>query len=636
MINDGLKSQYKQAGNDLGDKLVQVTNTHLTTQGKMLEELLSKSNLTHLPQASPIARRLLIDHFGKHLPKHIIDLLGEVETLVGVSASVDDCIAATTIPPNLENVQTGPSPDRGEQIIIPTNEFLKTPRPAANIPIFNRFQILETINMDQGETSSKKKRVHSGTPPKTLGNLIFTPKRKRIEGKGPKRTLPLPRLDLSPEIPVVDRPLPKQSISSSLDGTRFPIPTNVPRPNPSPTVSPDSDPNPDLDPIPNLEVNPNPNLNPNPDPISNPDPNSNPVPNSNQDPTPNLELNPNLNFNPNPDSKSNPDPNSNPVPNSNQDPSPNPNLDPNPNLNHSPNPAPNLNPDPNSNPGPNPNPNPYLNRVGSRLEIKLTRVSCPGSIEHCETASTSTHPGPIQPLVERTGAWKSPRDEMRIITLSDDDSHSDSEELLTIRHRRVLENQSTGREGVLQTGSSRLMSKRPGPGYFLERKNKKDPLEIFGETEVLLVGDSNLRLFTPPPGGWQVACIPGLNLAQLATILKSTVKPPNLKHIIVSAGINDRDSSDTSSLVECLKVGRSPFRTIHFQSIVFSRDLDLRQTNNLTRLNKVARDLDFVRTISSHSIKPKFKDQFQIHYDKNTAMQIFENMISHITSLNSN
>ena len=642
--NDQLKSQFKQAGKDFGDKLVQVSNTHLTTQAKMLVGLLSKSNLTHLPQASSIARKLLIDHFGRHLPRHIIDLLGEVETLVGVSSAVDDCVAVSTAPPDPENVPTVSNAEMGEHTTTLIAGEVNTPRSVANIPVSNRFQVLETTHMDQGEISSKKRRAYSGTPPNTLGDLELLPKNKRSKRKVTSRYLPSVRLNLSPGNSTIDKTLSKQNTLSNLDGTQ--VPTSNPRFNSNPNVNSDSDPS--SNPHPTLSLQTNPNSNPNS------------YPNLNQDPNPNLNLNPN------------------PIP------SPNPNLIPNPIHNPNPNPDPIPNLDPNSYPKPNPNPslNAYLDPnsqskpnlnldlEGSGREEKLSGCLRPVSVEHCEIASTSTRPGPIQPLVERTVAGKGPGDEMGIITVSEDESHSDSEELLTNRPRSVVENPSSGRADGHRTVNPRPMSEGSGraqasldsvrspqgdrfytpegPGNFLERKDKKDrdlPLEISGETEVLLVGDSNLRLFTPPPLGWQVVCIPGLTLTQLTAILKSTlkptVKPPNfdltnLKHVIVSAGINDRNSGDTSSLLECLKVFRSPFRTIHFQSIIFSRNLDLHQINNLTRLNKVARGLEFVRTISSDSIKPKFKDQVQIHYDTNTARQIFENMISHITSLNFN
>ena len=178
-------------------------------------------------------------------------------------------------------------------------------------------------------------------------------------------------------------------------------------------------------------------------------------------------------------------------------------------------------------------------------------------------------------------------------------------------------------------------------GIFVEiKKNinlKFDPLIVSPLVETLVVGDSNLRDFDPAPLGWMVCCLPGLRISLLTQLLKLSKIPPNIKHIIISVGINDRDSESSVSLIECLKVARGEGRTVHFQTIVFSKTLLPNQKLLLTKLNKTARDLDWVKTIPSDLKEPTFKDFLtqNIHYDKETSAHIFNNMMSHINSLNS-
>jgi len=174
------------------------------------------------------------------------------------------------------------------------------------------------------------------------------------------------------------------------------------------------------------------------------------------------------------------------------------------------------------------------------------------------------------------------------------------------------------------------------PGTFLERRSKTDPLIVQPDVVTLLVGDSNVRFFKPVPKYWQVICIPGLCPKQLAALLKKSNIPPSVKHIIASVGINDRDSANVEPLVECLKAGRGPGRTILFPTVVISKHLGLRQSTNLYRLNRTARDLDFVQLIPCHSEieNPLFTDPTGIHYDLCTAKKIFNIIVSHINSLN--
>lgn len=171
------------------------------------------------------------------------------------------------------------------------------------------------------------------------------------------------------------------------------------------------------------------------------------------------------------------------------------------------------------------------------------------------------------------------------------------------------------------------------PGSFIELKSKVTPLDISRNTEVLLIGDSNLRSYTTAPPGWQVVCIPGLHLTQLTNLFNGLPKDGSPKHIVISAGINDRASSTPSVVTDCIKAAKRPGTTVHFQSINFSKDLDQQHIRNLQKINRIATEHDGVFTIPQIA-NPVFKDLDFIHHSDSTASKIFDETLSHIASLN--
>ena len=169
-------------------------------------------------------------------------------------------------------------------------------------------------------------------------------------------------------------------------------------------------------------------------------------------------------------------------------------------------------------------------------------------------------------------------------------------------------------------------------GHFL-KQNKLDPLKIDSDAKILLVGDSNLKNFTSVPKDWQVVCMPGLSTSQLTSHLKKSPIPDTLEHIIISVGINDRTTSDTKALEQCLLTAKNTGKHVHFCNIVFSDALTKLQINNLQSFNRLARNTSGVQFVPMDLENPSFSDY--IHFDLPTANTIFETIISHITALNS-
>ena len=635
LINDKLLVDYRTAGQKFGEDLVQITTTHLLGKTKALEDILSRADRTYVPLASSIAAKLLMDRFGKRLPPRIRNLLGEVEILVGSSLIVN--LRAEELNSNVSDSDLIDL-NTVKDTMVNSNIVPVIPNHIPNLPVSNRFQVLEVDDIESMEAQEPTNRKRPATLESSLncsGDTSDTSSVNRPKKKTAKR-LTFGDSDLSPD----------KSDTSLLQSQPNRSPQSVSTCKWSNNLDNECSTNPDSHPKPNPN-NPNPNSNPNSIHIPNP--------NSNFSPNPN----------PNPISNPNPNPNSNP------NPDPNPILD----IDTNPNPTPTNrltfntesivvhSTDSYLNLRPRCNPIVILEKVtvpetsrgaegGSSCQPDMEAVLTPKARRVCRIRSrllkdsTSTCPGQTDPLIEITGERDGPGNEKRPHddSQSSEDCQSSEDEINLLefpdsppansepRINKIVQN-NLNTENSSQKDPSPNLGKS---GQFLERRNKIDPLDILPKTKCLLVGDSNLRLFRPVPIEWQVICIPGLHLSQLAAILKYSYKPPNLKHIIVSTGINDRDSGEVGPLIDCLKAGRAQARTIHFQSIVASRNLTLRQINNITRINKTARDLDFVKVIPSHTVTPTFTDTAHIHYDEKTSQQIFEGIISHITSLNSN
>lgn len=172
-----------------------------------------------------------------------------------------------------------------------------------------------------------------------------------------------------------------------------------------------------------------------------------------------------------------------------------------------------------------------------------------------------------------------------------------------------------------------------GSGKFIILNSKDTPIKIFPNIDVLLIGDSNLRPFTQAPPSWQIVCIPGLSLTQLTYLFYSLDKTIPLKHIIISAGINDRASSTASVVKDCINAAKRPGTTVHFQCINFSKNLDPLEVRNLQRLNRTAEDCAGVNLIPQIPY-PTFRDFPPIHHSDSTAFKILDDTLSHISSLN--
>jgi len=176
-------------------------------------------------------------------------------------------------------------------------------------------------------------------------------------------------------------------------------------------------------------------------------------------------------------------------------------------------------------------------------------------------------------------------------------------------------------------------------GHNIHTSKKATAITILDTTKVLVVGDSNLRLCTNIPIDWQVECFPGINLNQLTNILNTTNKiTPSLKHIIVQAGINDRENIKPD-VEACLDAAKAPGVKVHYQGISVSTDcgtkLGSKILANINKINKTARN--YIGQLYINPLPPMYVTNTgpgSIHYSPNTCGDIVEGMITALNHLN--
>lgn len=157
-------------------------------------------------------------------------------------------------------------------------------------------------------------------------------------------------------------------------------------------------------------------------------------------------------------------------------------------------------------------------------------------------------------------------------------------------------------------------------------------------TEVLIVGDSNMRYARHLPSQWEVHVFPGAYLSHVATIIENLNPPNSLKSIVVAAGINNRTwkaAKDVRHDVHKIhNVTERVGVAIHFLGISMPPQLPSGELQQLRDLNKAAKDRfkqRYIEPVSKVSVSPT--DLFRIHYDQVTVDRIIENINKHFLSV---
>jgi len=190
------------------------------------------------------------------------------------------------------------------------------------------------------------------------------------------------------------------------------------------------------------------------------------------------------------------------------------------------------------------------------------------------------------------------------------------------------------------TSQRQQLNRRLGPkaGVVSEHNKHNVQVKINDVCRVLVIGDSNLRGMTALPEDYQIECIPGAHLDMIArTIVRMNI-PDGVQHIVIAAGINDRDEDRTTALnglTQCLRAASETNATAHFLGVSFPDSMHESAAETLNAINERARSTykrNYIPALRTDEVTTKRGDS--VHYDRDTCAAIQDKIVAHFYSLN--
>lgn len=146
---------------------------------------------------------------------------------------------------------------------------------------------------------------------------------------------------------------------------------------------------------------------------------------------------------------------------------------------------------------------------------------------------------------------------------------------------------------------------------------------------ILIVGDSNVRSWSPPKRGISVHCFPGARISDIAVILSKSTLPDSVKSLVVAAGVNNHPCSTDQNEIEMQQILDS-FKLfkpdVFFMQIAINNTLCDTSVDQLRKLNAIACK-EFGRNfIKLDDIPLSFRDR--VHYDRKTGSSVSSKVYS--------
>ena len=184
--------------------------------------------------------------------------------------------------------------------------------------------------------------------------------------------------------------------------------------------------------------------------------------------------------------------------------------------------------------------------------------------------------------------------------------------------------------------SSKIMRTPGGVSLFT---GEKDEWKIVpaGETQVVVMGDSNLKKFTQIPRGWEVHCLPGAKLQHVNKTLEDMLsrRSDKLSTVYVQAGINHRDQPIAAYRDQIERLARTNSQTsthIAFAGIPTPPTLSRQQRDNIEALNEMMSGAlidQYVDPIPTQQVEIIKDDPYQIHHTAYTAKMVLSSIRKH-------
>ena len=178
----------------------------------------------------------------------------------------------------------------------------------------------------------------------------------------------------------------------------------------------------------------------------------------------------------------------------------------------------------------------------------------------------------------------------------------------------------------------------PNDNVTLYDKTDLTRLFIPAHCNILVLGDSNLRLITGLPAKYEVVVIPGARFAHITEAVNALQTSTAVEHIVVAAGINHRDRDYNKETLPAARTLADTLRrrglTAHFLGVSYNNKLAPGLKANLDHINTSARS-----EYKERFIPPVPSDKVStgpdgIHHKQYTVNAIRDSILAHFMSLN--
>lgn len=188
----------------------------------------------------------------------------------------------------------------------------------------------------------------------------------------------------------------------------------------------------------------------------------------------------------------------------------------------------------------------------------------------------------------------------------------------------------------LQPSGNRIQSARGVYIYSGPKEHWK--IKPATTTQVVVLGDSNLRLVKKIPEKWEVHCYPGAKFYHITSLVKSINKSDALKHVIVQAGINHRSqfSEDyMGQLDEMVKALNDMDVKVSATGVSMSKNYrpEIEYANIIDLNLDLKFRFDYIEALPEVDIVTAPGDKYGTHHTQATVDKVIGSMVTHHSNL---
>jgi len=177
------------------------------------------------------------------------------------------------------------------------------------------------------------------------------------------------------------------------------------------------------------------------------------------------------------------------------------------------------------------------------------------------------------------------------------------------------------------------------PGLFIHmaRGRSNWRLEVADTTEVLVIGDSNMKSALEVPKGWEIHSLSGGRMEHVNDLLRKMQTPKALKVLIVQVGINHRDTGYPQDEIKVLRQIADQLRLrLLMQGISISKMMPPSMQSKLNQFNEQLHETFgafFIFPQRDRKVGLDPDDETFVHYDPSTMQRQLNGMATRLRDL---